>query len=428
MSKFLVWLVFSFLSTFAVVYLYYRLIGLDKKLDLKVKCFFIFGVIAVALVEHFHLSVLSSLLYFIYFPILFYLMNKLSIKKLFYYVFIVWFYGIIADIFTILLTSLVFYIFNININIYNNYSDSVSIFLSFCVSIFLILLSRIKKVKTLTNKIYTKIDNIKYFDFLLAIFAAFILCLAIIMFINVQNLNINMLIIVVLVLMIITFIILLKYKINSEENTRYLKTLKDNNDFYIKMDDENRVFKHNLMAKLLSIKSVSNKKAMVLIEDLIMQFNKSIDFSNSIKIIPYGLNGIIYQELYPYLKELNIKINNEINYDIFNVLNPRRYNVLVEKLVVILDNAIESSLKSKNKSIVINIFDNDNSIIIEVQNTFANNVNLDLIGSINYSTKGKKRGLGLFSLSRNNEAIVFIKIVNNIFISKIITKKKVFKK
>ena len=41
---------------------------------------------------------------------------------------------------------------------------------------------------------------------------------------------------------------------------------------------------------------------MSLIEDLISQFNKNEKFSENIKVIPYGLNGIIYQKLYPYLK------------------------------------------------------------------------------------------------------------------------------
>jgi len=427
MSKFIVWLVFSFLSTFAVFNLYNKLCGLEKKVDLKVKVFFILGVIVIAFAECYHLEFFSSILYFIFFPCLFYLMNKLPIKKLFYYVFIVWFYGIVADIFTILFTSLIFFIFNINNNIYINYSDKVSILLSLCVSFFLIVLSKIKKVKDLTDKIYLKIDNIKYFDFLLAIFAIFILTMAIVMFMNVQNLDINLLIIIVLIMMIVTFIILLKYKINYEENLKYLKTLKENNEFYIKMEDENRIFKHNLIAKLLSIKSVANKKAISLIEDLISQFNKSIDFSNSIKIIPYGLNGIVYQKLYPYLKKINIKINNEINYDIFNVLKPRRYNVLVEKVVIALDNAIESSLHSKSKNIVINMCDVDDCILIEIQNTFGNDINLDLLGNINYSTKGKKHGLGLFSIMRNNEASVSVKIVNNTFISKIKAKKKAFR-
>lgn len=95
--------------------------------------------------------------------------------------------------------------------------------------------------------------------------------------------------------------------------------MQENNDFYIKVEDENRIFKHNLVAKLLSIKSVSNNKSMALIEDLILQFNKNVSFSQTIKVIPYGLNGIIYQKLYSYMNVLNIKINNEIGYDIFSI-------------------------------------------------------------------------------------------------------------
>lgn len=424
MGKFLVWLVINIFSTFSFAYLFYKLSDADKKINIKIILIFALGVIAQSVIQYCESTSLRISSFFIYFPILFYMLNPVPIKKLIYYVLTVWFCGMGIDILTILLASLVFYFFRVKFNIHINYSEYVSMILTILTTIILIIIGYKKLINSFVKKIYTKIVNIKYVNFLLTVFSIFILGITVLMFLNVKSLDINLLLLLIFILMIITFSVLVRFKVIEDENIKYLKTLKDNNDFYIKMDDENRVFKHNLMAKLLSIKSVSNKKAMVLIEDLIMQFNKSIDFSNSIKIIPYGLNGIIYQELYPYLKELNIKINNEINYDIFNVLNPRRYNVLVEKLVVILDNAIESSLKSQNKSIVINIFDNDNSIIIEVQNTFANNVNLDLIGNINYSTKGKKRGLGLFSILRSNEANVSVKIVNNTFISKIVTKKR----
>ena len=218
--------------------------------------------------------------------------------------------------------------------------------------------------------------------------------------------------------------ILFKYQLDAREIDEYLKILRENNEFYIRVDDDNRIFKHNLTAKLSSIKSVGNKKTNSLIDDLIFQFNKSIDFSSSIKVIPYGLNGIIYQKLYPYLEDLNVKVNNEINYDILAVLKPRRYNVFVEKMMLALDNAIESCLKSKEKALVINIFDDEVNIYVEVENTFASDIDLDLLGTKSYSTKGKRRGLGLFSMFRNNEAKVTVKIINNLFVNKITTKKR----
>ena len=92
--------------------------------------------------------------------------------------------------------------------------------------------------------------------------------------------------------------------------------------------------------------------------------------------------------------------------------------------MIALDNAIESSLKSKQKIISIYIYDDNNNICIEVKNSFSSNMDVDLIGNKNYSTKGKKHGLGLFSALRNNEALLSVKIVNDMFITKISAKKQ----
>lgn len=420
MNDFVIWLIISFFSTFSFAFLFYKLTGVKRKIDLKLFLVYLFGVVTVVVIKFNDILLLNYIFFFIYFPVLFYIIKPMPIKKILFYALTVWFYGMAVDILLILFLSLIFYF--LNINFYNN-PELGSILSTFILSLTLVCLSNKKILFNKINYICDKIISFEHYDMVFFTFAIFILAMAVTMLVNIANLDVNVLLLVDILLMVMTFIIIFKYRIMSAENAKYLKTLKENNEFYIKMDDENRVFKHNLIAKLLSIKSVSNKKAMALIEDLILQFNKSIDFSNSIKIIPYGLNGIIYQKLYPYLKDLNIKVNSEINYDIFDVLNPRRYNVLVEKLIVSLDNAIESSLNSEDKSVVINITDSSDEINIEIKNTFSNNINMDMLGNKSYSTKGKKRGLGLFSIFRNNEATVSVKIINNIFRSKITAKK-----
>ena len=96
---------------------------------------------------------------------------------------------------------------------------------------------------------------------------------------------------------------------------------------------------------------------------------------------------------------------------------------MVEKLIASLDNAIEASLNSKNKVVVINLYDDENNIYVEIKNSFAHNLDIDNLGKLNYSTKGKQRGLGLFSILRDNEASLKVRVVNNYFIS-IITARK----
>lgn len=415
------WFLASLASTFGIVYLFYCLSGATRKISWQIILFFLFGVIGITLFEYFDIWLLSSTFFFLFFPVLFNLIQPMNARKTFYYLFVVWAYGIIIDLVLILILTILS--FMLGFTIYSNHNSTITEILSILIAITFLLISHSSKVKRITDYIYLKTVNIKYLNLSLVVFAVFTLITAILMLFNIGNLDVNLLLTLILVLLIIVLVLLVKFKIDKEENFKYLQTLKENNDFYIKMDDENRLFKHNLMAKLLSIKSVSNEKTMLLIEDMITSFNKNMDFSKHIKVIPYGLNGIIYQKLYSYLKELDIKVFNDIHYDIFDVLKPRRYNVFVEKIVIAIDNAIESCLNSLDKALLINIFEEDDALCVEIKNTFSNDLNIDELGNRNYSTKGKNHGLGLFSALRNNEATMEVKVINNLFIAKIIAKK-----
>lgn len=420
MINFITWIFVCFMSTFGISFMFYNFND-GSKIDFKVIIIFIIGVIMQTVIQYYDITLLSSISYFVFFPILFISINDIIRKRLIFFVIIIWFYGVILDILMTFIASFVFSHLEIN---YIDYSYLTSIILAFCLFVFMIIFGKSKTINKFTNFIYEKLSNIKYTDIGLLFLVLFIICIDIVMVLNIDNLSINFLLVLVAILTIIFFIILFKYQLDAREIDEYLKILRENNEFYIRVDDDNRIFKHNLTAKLSSIKSVGNKRTNSLIDDLILQFNKSIDFSSSIKVIPYGLNGIIYQKLYSYLDDLNVKINNEINYDFLAVLKPRRYNVFVEKMMLALDNAIESCLKSKEKALVINIFDDEVNIYVEVENTFASDIDLDLLGTKSYSTKGKRRGLGLFSMFRNNEAKVTVKIINNLFVNKITTKKR----
>lgn len=147
-----------------------------------------------------------------------------------------------------------------------------------------------------------------------------------------------------------------------------------------------------------------------------------MDYSAKIRSIPYGLNGVISHKLNDYLDVLNIKIYNNIKFDLFDVLSPKKYNVLVEKLSLLIDNALESCLNSVEKTLIINLFSYDDIIKIEIKNTFNGKVDIESLGNINYSTKGKRRGLGLYSILRNSEVSTNVKIVNDFFVCELVTR------
>ena len=420
MNEFIIWLVASFISTFGIAYMYYKINGLHFSFNVKITVLFFVGVILLSLIKYFEIRIFNFLIYFFFFPFLFYSVYFKNFKKLIYQVIVIWSFGILLDLVSMIAISLISDIFNVNI-----YTNIFTIIPSFLIFVMYLLLSNSKIVVSFINSFYEQICRIKYYDFILFLISIFVLISAIILAINIDNLSFGLLMSITVFSIVAVFITVIKMKFLDYEYLTFINLLKENNAIYIKIDEENRIFKHNLLANLLSIKSVSNSKARELIDELIQSLNFKVDFMMKMKEIPYGLNGVIYEKIYPYMDRLNIKINNCLSVDIFSIIKLKRYNVLVEKLVLLIDNAIESSLLSAERLIVININYEDENIIIEVKNTFRNSLDVDQLGKVNYSTKGLNRGFGLFSILRNNEVKVNVKIVNNLFVAKLIAKKNI---
>lgn len=415
MMKLLILFVCSFISLFGINYVYFKICDKRIKLSLFKIALFIVGVVTEVLLKYNEIAIQS---YFVVCPVLFFIYGFTDLKKFIYNVIFVWLFGMILDFTSMLVVSILYYAFHINVENY-----LVAVLMSLYVCGMFILLSNVLPIKKWSNSLYNKVFKIKYSDFILILFMLFVFIVSLILIFNIRNITIGIMSCVVLALTIISLALILKTKFSEIENKIFLETLKANNDFYITVDEEQKILKHNLMSKFLSIKSVSNNKARVLIDDIISDFNISIDYARNIKDIPYGLNGIVNQKVYPYSEEIDIKVTNNIKVDIFTVLKPRRYNVLVEKLSILLDNAIEATLKSVDKILVINIFEEDKEIIIEVKNTFSGNIDVDNLGEIHYSTKGDKRGLGIYSALRNKEVSLDLKLINNMFSAKLTTKK-----
>ena len=393
MIKILVYFIVCLLSATGFSYLYCRLLDVKFKLNFKICCLLIIGPFLWALIQYFELTYLKFTLFFIFYPMIFWQFTPLPINKFVFYILFIWLYATFFDLLSMLLVSLISLTFHYDI--YIN-MDLFRIVMSFFVFDMLIILGKSVTVKRLVNKLWKSISSFKFADLALILFSIFTFIIGYAIFSNLRNLKSGMLLNIILLLVLLVFIVLFRFKVYSAEETKFLETLKENNELYIKTEEENSIFKHNLMAKLLSIKSVSNKKAAALVDDLILQFSKSIHFSEKMRVVPYGINGIIYQKLNPYLDE-----------------------------VIALDNAIEACLNSTKKILTIDLYDEEDFIVIEIRNTFSNEIDISLLGTKNYSSKGKKRGWGIFSSFRNSEAILKVSIINDQFVSKISAKKKI---
>ena len=234
--------------------------------------------------------------------------------------------------------------------------------------------------------------------------------------------------VVTVILSVITLMAIGKIIFNKIDLINLKKTnqlLIKNNEFYIKLIDDYRIFKHNLTSKLIGIKAISNKDAKKVINDLIKEYNESFKTTFDIKDAPVGINGIIYEKVYNFnCNDLNIKIVNNIEGNILNIISSRSYNLLCEALGIVIDNALEAACKSPEKEIYLQFKENEKDLVVEVMNTFTGEIELEKIGKINYTTKEEGHGLGLYSLLNKRKISLKTNIKNNIFINQI----KVIKK
>ncbi|NCC71460.1 GHKL domain-containing protein [bacterium] len=180
------------------------------------------------------------------------------------------------------------------------------------------------------------------------------------------------------------------------------------------------------MNNLIMLKTFDLKKRKEY-NDIISNFidkynNKGSSDIHSIYNLPIGIKGLIYYKIHD-MKLKNIKVflnvsNNSVKY--FEKLSSFVYLDISKILGILLDNAMESASKSAEKEVLIDIYYEDGYIVIYIENTKTGIINLNLINSKNYSTKGKERGLGLHivkTIINKNENFVFEQFVNENFVT-----------
>jgi len=292
-------------------------------------------------------------------------------------------------------------------------------------SIVLLITSNIKPVIYFFNKIELKMEKLQItMNHITTLIISYLL----IGYMTSENINnkftvITLLIIGISVLIITILFISMKYQILNFKKTNEI--LEKNDIVNRRIITQYRILKHNLESQLIGVKSVSNKEAQALINDLIQEYNASFYIKHHINEMPSGINGLVFEKLYNYhKKELNITITNKIKKNILEEVGPRSYNLFCEALGVTLDNALEASIKSKEKLIYLEFKETDEKLIIKIMNTFTGHIELDKLGTVHYTSKETGHGFGLFSLIGRKNLTITTSIKNNLFINLIEVKKK----
>ncbi len=231
-----------------------------------------------------------------------------------------------------------------------------------------------------------------------------------------EKLTLYILSLIIIILFVIIFMHYLKELHNNEVLNIKNKNLMESQIIYNNTLEDFRTMKHNLLNDFIFISSLCPKETQKIINEKITKYNIKTHEYIDLSGIPEGLQGIIY------FKSITAKYNDIYFYFDKNtnfskeILNKRKYIDLCEIVSITLDNAIDAASKSKSKVIYFYIDINSEKIIINIINTFNNEINFEKIGSKNYSTKKIKSGLGLYYISKLNKDLnINKKIINNLF-------------
>ena len=195
-----------------------------------------------------------------------------------------------------------------------------------------------------------------------------------------------------------------KEKANNNRIVTEYDQLLDYVQKYEKLIESKSKNQHEYKNQLVLIKNMiskTNKKAIEYIDNLYNEESddEDVELLKKLQYLPNGgLKGLIYYKL-EEMKDKKINFFVDISPKVKNVkINKKLDKNLkdISKVIgVYLDNAIEASLNSKEKYIVLEIYVEDNEWVFSISNTYNGKVSINIIDTEKFSTKGEGRGYGL---------------------------------
>lgn len=351
-----------------------------------------------------------------YFIIL--LLTKIWFKdknsKIFYYMTIIILLAMIVE----LLLSKGFSIFFANLDAINSSLMAKSAI----TMIFNIMVYFIFMIKPL-NKIIIKLDPFmtkrRAMEVYLIVIVFIVNLLLMQMTVNYRNAPLYFASITIIVMIFSILLAYIKDRQNKETLEIRNKYLNDNVKHYELISDDYSELKHNLNHDFMAIRSVANKEAQELIDEIMQKYNKNYSWTTKIGKIPKGIQGLFCIKIYEGKKEnIDIEVKSKVEDNINEQIKMRTYSKLCDTIGITVDNAITAAKRSKEKAIYIDMAKRDNILEIKIMNTFKDMLDLEQLGTFKYSTKEKKSGIGLSYLNKILKKDIEIKkeIINNIFI------------
>ncbi len=210
------------------------------------------------------------------------------------------------------------------------------------------------------------------------------------------------------IFILIFFLFVFIYMLISQFIKSYrMKTELDDTMKYVEMSakylDELRIRQHEYKNMLLCIREMvpKNKRVREFINSLFVSEENNDDYDilkDVLKVPVTPIRGLLYYKLVCCKNnEVHAILDVASNISMKKLSSVRMDTLkdITMVLGIVIDNAMESCIKTEQKSLSIYIYEEKESIVFQVSNTFKGVVNIELLYKIGYSTKGKNRGYGL---------------------------------
>lgn len=289
------------------------------------------------------------------------------------------------------------------------------------------MVCKMKSVKEICKKIIeiSKSSYINITIIFLTIFFIIILSTKLSLEYNFQKYFLDTLL---LLIFLFFFVFALVKNYLAQKEKREKEVLLDFISKYEKIIDENRENKHEVLNNLIILRSFDDRNDSEydkVINELIVRYGKnSGETVKNISKLPKGLKGILYYKMND-MKQKHINLTVSISQRVsspLEKLETEEYVILSKIVGIIMDNALEAALKSKDKSVFIEVYEQNGIVIMVIENSCDSIVNVNDIKKKNFSTKGTGRGLGLHIaelLLKKSKHITMSQHSTDVFITKI---------
>lgn len=173
---------------------------------------------------------------------------------------------------------------------------------------------------------------------------------------------------------------------------------------YEKVIDQKSKNQHEYKNQLILIKGMinkTNKKAIEYIDELFEneKDDENLELLKKLQYLPEGgLKGLIYYKVEEMINkkiDVYVDISSELSKTMAKKQLNKNLHDVSKVLGVYIDNAIEATVSSEKKYIIIESYLEKDSVVFSISNTYSGNVNLNKVDKEGYTTKGEGKGYGL---------------------------------